>query len=158
MSDDIEEEETLNNSDSEDEILHEYNTENLDTIWSLRSTILCISVVYFIASILAVIYNQYYIIAIILIAFGMLGIQKFSCPLCTYFFVYCIARVGFDIYMLYYSTYDMQTLIFGFVILFELYIIELITRFMIKINYLTSEELKLLTNNYIPTNRRLVLY
>ena len=158
MSSDIEEERTLNNSDSEEENLNEYNNENLDTIWSLRNTILFISIFYLIASVLAVFYNIYYIVAIILITFGMLGIKKFNCPLCTYFLLYCLARVGFDIYILYYTNYDMETIIFCFIIFFELYIIELLIRFMIKIYYLTYEELQLLTNDYIPTNRRIVLY
>jgi hypothetical protein len=155
---DIEEERPLNNADSEEENLNEYNNENLDTIWSLKNTILFISIFYLIVSVLAVFYNIYYIVAIILITFGMLGIKKFNCPLCTYFLLYCLARVGFDIYILYYTNYDMETIIFCFIIFFELYIIELLIRFMIKIYYLTYEELQLLTNDYIPTNRRIVLY
>lgn len=153
-----EEQQTLNNSDSEDENLQEFNTENLDTIYNLRNTLFVISIFYLITCLFAVFFNNYYIIAIVLLLFGLLGINKFNNPLCTYFLVYCLVRVGLDIYMLYLSNNDDQILILCIFIFFELFIIHLLSRFMLKIYYISYEELQLLNDNYYPTNRRIVLY
>ena len=157
-TDNDEEQQTLNNSDSEDENLQEYNLENLDTIYNLRNTLFVISIFYLISCIFALFFNYYYIVAIILILFGLLGINKFNNPLCTYFLVYCLLRVGLDIYMLYLSNDENQIFIICIFIFFELFIIHLLSRFMLKIYYISYEELQLLNDNYYPTNRRIVLY
>ena len=117
-----------------------------------------ISIFYLISCIFILFFNVYYIVAIVLLLFGILGIHKYNNPLCTYFLLYCLVRVGFNIYILYKSTNEINSFVYFILIFLELLIIHLLSRFMIKICYITNDELELLNENYVPTSRNIVLY
>jgi hypothetical protein len=141
------------------EINNENNIENLDSLWSIRNTILYASIVYLLINIIYTIFNIWYIIPVFLLMFGFIGIKNYSSLLSFYFFIYLVIKLCIEVNIVFNTNNtDVDIFLLTLLIVLKIYLCELTLKFYIKVCNLSKDDLNKIKDNYIPSRRNLTLY
>ena len=150
-----------NESDSEPlEINNENNIKNLDSLWSIRNTILYASFVYLLINIIYAIFNILYLIPVFLLMFGFIGIKQYSTFLSFYFFIYLVIKLCIEVNIVFNTNNntDVDIFLLTLLIILKIYLCELTLKFFIKVCNLSKDNLDKIKDNYIPSRRNITLY
>lgn len=150
-----------NESDLEPlEINNENNIKNLDSLWSIRNTILYASFVYLLINIIYAIFNIWYLIPVFLLMFGFIGIKQYSTFLSFYFFIYLVIKLCIEVNIVFNTNNntDVDIFLLTLLIIFKIYLCELTLKFFIKVCNLSKDNLDKIRDNYIPSRRNVTLY
>ena len=152
--------ENENESDSEPlEINNENNIKNLDSLWSIRNTILYASFVYLLINIIYAIFNILYLIPVFLLMFGFIGIKQYSTFLSFYFFIYLVIKLCIEVNIVFNTNNtDVDIFLLTLLIILKIYLCELTLKFLIKVCNLSKDNLDKIKDNYIPSRRNITLY
>ena len=150
-----------NESDLEPlEINNENNIKNLDSLWSIRNTILYASFVYLLINIIYAIFNIWYLIPVFLLMFGFIGIKQYSTFLSFYFLIYLVIKLCIEVNIVFNTNNntDVDIFLLTLLIILKIYLCELTLKFFIKVCNLSKDNLDKIKDNYIPSRRNITLY
>ena len=98
------------------------------------------------------------IIPFCLVLLGCFGFCYYNKWFSLLYILYNFVKIGSDIYIILNTKNDWIILLLTITILFEIYLIELTSRFCISLWYLSTIKLNILKNNYRPSRYYLVYY
>ena len=127
-------------------------------IYNLRKSLICVSIFTLFLTGLDILNSYYMIIPFCLALFGCFGFCFYNKWLSLGYILYNIGKISSDIYFIFNIHDNWIIFLLTITILFEIYLIELTSKFCIRLWYLSSIKLNILKNNYRPSRYYLVFY
>jgi hypothetical protein len=127
-------------------------------LYNLRKSLICVSTFTLFLTALDILNSLYMIIPFCLVLLGCFGFCYYNKWLSLGYILFNIGKIGTDIYFIF-NTHDYWIIfLLTITILIELYLIELTSRFCIRLWYLSSIKLNTLKDNYKPARYYVVFY
>lgn len=146
-------EETINNQNNDPSL-----DNDLIFIYNLRKSLICISTLTLFLTAIDIINSLYMFVPFFLVLLGSFGFCYYNKWFSLLYILYNFVKIGSDIYIILNTKNDWIILLLTITILFEIYLIELTSRFCISLWYLSTIKLNILKNNYRPSRYYLVYY
>ena len=148
----------MNNQDIESTQPNPTVDNDLIFLFNLRKSLLCISFISLLLSIFDLYNSIFMLIPILLIIISCCGFKYYNKWLSLGYIVYNIGKIISDLYFIFNINNNFGVILLTISILFELYLIELTSRFFIRLWYLSPIKLGILKDNYRPSRYYIVYY